>query len=140
MIKKHLPFHLFKKIDESIIPEMMEAEGTCITFDLPSLEEMISNAEEGENKHYYYDSNCEVHFYLSKYKEEPITVFFTVHLTFNETYDPGDYFQPPEHEVINEDLNIWVEDIMMENYNVDINLGSDEIKKLENFIAELLTD
>ena len=55
MIKKYLPFHQFKKIDESIIPEMMEAEGTCISFDLLSLEEMISNAEEGDNHNYYYD-------------------------------------------------------------------------------------
>ena len=136
MIKKHLPFHQFKKIDESVISEMMETEGTCISFDLPSLEEMVSSAEDG----YYHDSNCEVHFYLSKYKEEPITVFFEISFSFDDIAFPGDYFHPPEYEVTNENIDIWIEDIMMENYDLEINLKSDEIKKLENFIADLLTD
>jgi hypothetical protein len=136
MIKKHLPFHQFKKIDESVISGMMETEGTCISFDLPSINDMISSAEDG----YYHDSDCEVHFYLSKYKEEPITVFFELSFSFDERHDPGDYFQPPDYEVINENLDIWIEDIVMENYDLEIDLKSDEIKKLENFIENLLTD
>ncbi len=136
MIKKHLPFHQFKKIDESIISEMMEVEGTCITFDLPSVEDMVASAEDG----YYHDSNCEIYFYLPKYGDEPIVVFFEISFSFDETYHPGDYFQPPEWDRYNENLDVWVENIILENYDVDINLKSDEVKKLENFIVDLLTD
>jgi len=136
MIKKHLPFHQFKKIDESIISEMMEAEGTCITFDLPSVEDMVASAEDG----YYHDSDCEIYFYLPKYGDEPIVVLFEVSFSFDERYDPGDYYQPPDYEIFNENVAIYLQDIIIENYDAEIDLNSDEVKKLENFIEKMLTD
>jgi len=136
MIKKYLPFHQFKKIDESVISEMLETDGTCISFDVPCLSEMISYAEDG----YYTNDSCEIYFYLPKYGDEPITVFFEVSLSFDEKYDPGDYYQPPDYEILNENLDIYIEDIIMEDYDVEIDLSSDEVKKLENFIEKMLTD
>ena len=136
MIKKYLPFHQFKTIDESIVSEMIETEGNCITFDLPSVDDMVNYAEDG----YYHDSNCEVYFYLPKYGDEPIIAVFEISFSFDERYDTGDYFNPPDHEVFNKNLEVCMTDIIMENYNLEINLSSDEIKKLEIFIEDLLTD
>jgi hypothetical protein len=136
MIKNYIPFHQFKKIDESIISEMMEAEGTCITFDLPSVEDMVASAEDG----YYHDSDCEIYFYLPKYGDEPIVVVFEISFSFDERYDPGDYYQPPDYEIFNENVDIYLQDIIIENYDAEIDLNSDEVKKLENFIEKMLTD
>lgn len=136
MIKKYIPFHQFKKIDEFIISEMMETEGTCITFNLPSVEDMVASAEDG----YYHDSNCEIYFYLPKYGDEPIVVFFEISFSFDERHDPGDYYQPPDYEIFNENVDIYLQDIMIENYDSEIDLNSNEVKKLENFIGKVLTD
>jgi len=123
MIKNYIPFHQFKKIDESIISEMMEAEGTCITFDLPSVEDMVASAEDG----YYHDSDCEIYFYLPKYGDEPIVVVFEISFSF-------------DYEIFNENVDIYLQDIIIENYDAEIDLNSDEVKKLENFIEKMLTD
>jgi hypothetical protein len=136
MVKKYLPFHQFKKINESIVSEMMVVEDTCITFDLPSVNDMVASSVNG----YYHDSNCEIYFYLPKYGEEPIIVLFEVSFSFDERFDPGDYYQPPDYEILNENLDIYIQDIVMENYDTKIDLSSGEVKELEYFIENLLTD
>ena len=134
MIKKYIPFHQFKKIDESIIDEIMVTNGVSVLFE-QHYQEMVDSAEDG----YYNDDCCEVSFYLPRYKNELVTVFFESTISFNESYTPGDNLQPPEYDIHNENLDIYVQDIIMENYDVEIDLLSDEVKKLEDFIVNVLT-
>lgn len=134
MVKKYLPFHQFRKIDESIIDEIMVTNGVSALFE-PQYQEMVDSAEDG----YYNDDCCEVSFYLPRYKNELVTVFFESTISFNESYTPGDNLQPPEYDIHNENLDIYVQDIIMGNYDVEIDLLSDEVKKLEDFIVNVLT-
>jgi len=135
MIKKYLPFHQFKKFDESIITEILDSNNISAELNF-SYEDMIDSAEEG----YYNNDDCEISFYLPEYNNELLTVIFEVSLSFDESFDPGDYYQPPEYNIHNENLDIYIQDIIMENYDVEIDLKSDEIKKLENYLEGLLTD
>ncbi len=134
MVKKYLPFHQFRKIDESIIDEIMVTNGVSVLFE-QHYQEMVDSAEDG----YYNDDCCEVSFYLPRYKNELVTVFFESTISFNESYTPGDNLQPPDYDIHNENLDIYVQDIIMENYDVEIDLLSDEVKKLEDFIVNVLT-
>jgi len=138
MIKNYIPFHQFKKIDESIVLEILDSDSVSIVLDefLMSIDDMIESSEDG----YYHNNECEIHFHLPKYNNELVTVFFEAFLSFYEKYDPGDYYQPPDCEILNENLDIYVKDIIMENYDVEVDLNSNEIKKLETFIENLLTD
>lgn len=135
MIKKYIPFHQFKKIDESIIDDMLESTDLSVVWNTP-YREMVEDAEDG----YYHNDSCEIRFWIPKYKNELITVIFEISLTFDERYDPGDYYQPPDYEMFNENVDIYIQDIIMENYDVEIDLNSGEVKKLENFIEKVLTD
>ena len=135
MIKKYIPFHQFKKFDESIISEILDSNDISADLNL-SYQDMIDSAEEG----YYSNDECEISFYLSDYNNELLTVIFEVSFSFDERYDPGDYYQPPEYDILNENLDIYIQDIIMENYDIDIDFKSDEIKKLENYLEGLLTD
>lgn len=135
MIKKYIPFHQFKKIDESIIDDMLESTDLTVVWNTP-YREMVEDAEDG----YYHNDSCEIRFWIPKYKNELITVIFEISLTFDERYDPGDYYQPPDYEMFNENMDIYIQDIIMKNYDVEIDLNSGEVKKLENFIEDVLTD
>lgn len=135
MTKNYIPFHQFKKIDESIIDDMLESSDLNVAWNTP-YQEMLEEAEDG----YYHNDSCEISFWIPKYNNELITVIFEVSLSFDERYDPGDYYQPPEYDILNENLDIYVQDIIMGNYDVEINLSSNEVKKLETFIEKVLTD
>lgn len=135
MIKKYIPFHQFKKIDESIIDVMLESTDLTVVWNTP-YREMVEDAEDG----YYHNDSCEIRFWIPKYNNELITVIFEISLTFDERYDPGDYYQPPDYEMFNENMDIYIQDIIMKNYDVEIDLNSGEVKKLENFIEDVLTD
>lgn len=135
MIKKYIPFHQFKKIDESIIDDMLESTDLTVVWNTP-YREMVEDAEDG----YYHNDSCEIRFWIPKYNNELITVIFEISLTFDERYDPGDYYQPPDYEMFNENMDIYIQDIIMKNYDVEIDLNSGEVKKLENFIEDVLTD
>ena len=135
MIKKYIPFHQFKKIDESIIDEIMVTNGVSVLFE-QHYQEMVDSAEDG----YYHNDSCEISFWIPKYNNELITVIFEVSLSFDERYDPGDYYQPPDYEMFNENVDIYIQDIIVENYDVEVDLNSDKVKKLENFIEKMLTD
>ena len=135
MIKKYIPFHQFKKIDVSIIDDMLESTDLSVVYNTP-YREMLEDAEDG----YYHNDSCEISFWIPKYNNELITVIFEVLLSFDERYDPGDYYQPPDYEMFNENMDIYIQDIIMENYGVEIDLNSDKVKKLENFIEKVLTD
>ncbi len=135
MIKNYIPFHQFKKIDESIIDDMLESSDLSVAWNTP-YQEMLEEAEDG----YYHNDSCEISFWIPKYNNELITVIFEVSLSFDERYDPGDYYQPPEYDILNENLDIYVQDIIMGDYDVEINLSSNEVKKLETFIEKVLTD
>ncbi len=135
MIKKYIPFHQFKKIGESIIDDMLESSDLSVAWNTP-YQEMLEEAEDG----YYHNDSCEISFWIPKYNNELITVIFEVSLSFDERYDPGDYYQPPEYDILNENLDIYVQDIIMGDYDVEINLSSNEVKKLETFIEKVLTD
>lgn len=135
MIKKYIPFHQFKKIDVSIIDDMLESTDLSVVWNTP-YREMLEDAEDG----YYHNDSCEISFWIPKYNNELITVIFEISLTFDERYDPGDYYQPPDYEMFNENMDIYIQDIIMENYDVEIDLNSDKVKKLENFIEKVLTD
>ena len=119
MIKKYIPFHQFKKIDESIIDDMLESTDLSVVWNTP-YREMVEDAEDG----YYHNDSCEIRFWIPKYKNELITVIFEISLTFDERYDPGDYYQPPDYEMFNENVDIYIQDIIMENYDVEIDLNS----------------
>lgn len=133
MIKKYIPFHQFKKIDESIISKILQAH--TVVFE-QEYQDMLDSAEEG----YYHEDGCEISFYLTDYNNELVTVIFEASLSFDERHDPGDYYQPPDYEILNENLGIYVQDIIMENYDIEIDLSSGEVKKLETFIEKVLTD
>jgi hypothetical protein len=135
MIKKYIPFHQFKKIGESIIDDMLESSDLSVAWNTP-YQEMLEEAEDG----YYHNDSCEISFWIPKYNNELITVIFEISLSFDERYDPGDYYQPPEYDVLNENLDIYVQDIIMGDYDFEINLSSNEVKKLETFIEKMLTD
>ena len=136
MIKKYIPFHQFKKIDESIIDDMLESTDLSVVYNTP-YREMLEDAEDG----YYHNDSCEISFWIPKYNNELITVIFEVSLSFDERYDPGDYYQPPDYEMFNENVDIYLQDILIEHYDVvEIDLNSDKVKKLENFIEKMLTD
>ena len=135
MIKKYIPFHQFKKIGESIIDDMLESSDLSVAWNTP-YQEMLEEAEDG----YYHNDSCEISFWIPKYNNELITVIFEISLSFDERYDPGDYYQPPEYDILNENLDIYVQDIIMGDYDVEINLSSNEVKKLETFIEKVLTD
>ena len=119
MIKKYIPFHQFKKIDESIIDDMLESTDLSVVWNTP-YREMVEDAEDG----YYHNDSCEISFWIPKYNNELITVIFEISLTFDERYDPGDYYQPPDYEMFNENVDIYIQDIIMENYDVEIDLNS----------------
>ncbi len=135
MIKKYIPFHQFKKIGESIIDDMLESSDLSVAWNTP-YQEMLEEAEDG----YYHNDSCEISFWIPKYNNELITVIFEISLSFDERYDPGDYYQPPEYDVLNENLDIYVQDIIMGDYDFEIDLNSNEVKKLETFIEKVLTD
>ena len=135
MIKKYLPFHQFKKFDESIITEILDSNFISAEMNI-SYDDMLDCAEEG----HYYNDDCEISFYLSDYNNEVLTVIFEVSLSFSERYDPGDYYQPPEYDIYNENLDISIQEVIMENYDIEIDLLSDEVLKLENYLENLLTD
>ena len=135
MIKKYIPFHQFKKIGESIIDDMLESSDLSVAWNTP-YQEMLEEAEDG----YYHNDSCEISFWIPKYNNELITVIFEISLSFDERYDPGDYYQPPEYDILNENLDIYVQDIIMGDYDFEINLSSNEVKKLETFIEKVLTD
>lgn len=135
MIKKYIPFHQFKKIGESIIDDILESSDLSVAWNTP-YQEMLEEAEDG----YYHNDSCEISFWIPKYNNELITVIFEISLSFDERYDPGDYYQPPEYDVLNENLDIYVQDIIMGDYDFEINLSSNEVKKLETFIEKMLTD
>jgi|TARA_R110000751_G_scaffold231944_1_gene333132 hypothetical protein len=135
MIKKYITRHQFKKIDESIITEILDSNDISAELNF-SYQDMVDSAEEG----YYNNDDCEISFYLSDYNNELLTVIFEVSFSFDESFDPGDYYQPPEYSIHNESLDIYIQDIIMENHDIDIDFKSDEIKKLEIYLEGLLTD
>jgi hypothetical protein len=135
MIKKYLTKHQFKKIDESIISKILDSNDISAELNF-SYQDMVDSAEEG----YYHNEECEISFYLSEYNNESLTVIFEVLLSFDESFDPGDYYQPPEYNIHNESLDISIQDIIMDNYNIEIDFKSEEIKKLEIYLESLLTD
>jgi len=135
MVKKYLTKHQFKKIDESIISKILDSNDISAELNL-SYQDMLDYAEDG----YYNNEDCEISFYLPEYNNQQLTVIFGVSLSFIETYDPGDHYQPPEYDIHSENLDIEIKEVLMDNYDIEIDFKSDEIKKLETYLVNLLTD
>ena len=138
MIKKKLQPHQFKKINEDIIFDLLNSETIeCVNCIPITRDEMVDSACLDDN--YFSDDSLEAEFYIEKY-DSILSVYFDVSFHFNIISDPGDYYQPPEHEIVNEDLTVEVTDFYMEDYDLDIDLCSDDVYKLESFIENFIMD
>ncbi len=136
MIKKKLQPHQFKKIDEDIIFDLLNSETIdCVNCIPITRDEMVECSDDN----YFNEDSLEAEFYIEKY-DSILSVCFDIDFSFNVISDPGDYYQPPEHDIVNEDITVNITSFYMEDYDLDIDLYSEDVHKLESFIENFIMD
>lgn len=136
MIKKKLYPHQFKKINEDIIFDLLNSETIdCVNCIPITRDEMIDCADDN----YFSEDSIEAEFYIEKY-DSILSVCFDIDFHFDVISDPGDYYQPPEYDIVNEDITVDISSFYMEGYDLDIDLYSEDVHKLESFIENFIMD
>lgn len=136
MIKKKLQPHQFKKINEDIIFDLLNSETIGCVYCIPiTRDEMVECSDDN----YFNEDSLEAEFYIEKY-DSILSVCFDIDFSFNVISDPGDYYQPPEHDIVNEDITVNITSFYMEDYDLDIDLYSEDVHKLESFIENFIMD
>ncbi len=136
MIKKKLQPHQFKKINEDIIFDLLNSETIdCVNCIPITRDEMVECSDDN----YFNEDSLEAEFYIEKY-DSILSVCFDIDFSFNVISDPGDYYQPPEHDIVNEDITVNITSFYMEDYDLDIDLYSEDVHKLESFIENFIMD
>ena len=136
MIKKKLHPHRFKKINEDIIFDLLNSETIdCVNCIPITIDEMVECADDN----YFNEDSIEAEFYIEKY-DSILSVCFDIDFSFNTISDPGDYYQPPEYDIVNEDITVNITSFCMEEYDLDIDLYSEDVHKLESFIENFIMD
>tara|TARA_B100001287_G_C22651408_1_gene515376 strand:- start:774 stop:1187 length:414 start_codon:yes stop_codon:yes gene_type:complete len=136
MIKKKLHPHQFKKINEDIIFDLLNNETidfvNCISI---TRDEMVECSDDN----YFNEDSLEAEFYIEKY-DSILSVCFDIEFSFDVISDPGDYHQPPEYDITNENITVNITSFCMEDYDLDIDLYSEDVEQLEIFIENFIMD
>lgn len=124
-----------------IIFKIIENEDINLNMDNISFVDLSFNARYLNDDEPFSSETEWVEIYL-KDLDETIIVTFEFSWSFDEKYDPGDYYTPPDYERYNEEIWVSVYDIDTVNYKSDFKIPEmikTHFRKLDVLIEDYIS-